>query len=301
MSDFTPDDIAAASGMTDAPSEPVSSPGAPEASAPAPASATETPATPGSASAPLVSPQPPIASGPGPIPYDRHQEIVENQRRTAVDRARREWQQSFGVQNDDEVRQAIALRNWIHQDREGFIEYLSRVTKANQPVDPFSIEPDLTTTDGVPVYSAERMKEIVRGAIAREVEKVTGQIAPLHEAREMQEAKITAWNTAAQGIAQAQQHWPYFEELKPLILAHMRATHGLPMVDAYLMALKGTQAQREKKLRETLAAEAQSKRAGSSEAPTTPRSGTPKATKGRDVREIVAETYRELAASESRA
>lgn len=298
MSDFTSDDIAAASGMTDAPSEPAPSSGAPEASAPPPAAATTPPAAPGSVSAPLA-PQP---SAPGPIPYDRHQEIVENQRRIAVERARREWQQQFGVENDDEVRQALALRTWIQQDREGFQQYLARLTQQHEPApDPLSLEPDLTTTDGVPVYSAARMKELVTGAVAQAMQQVTGQIQPLHHAHEMQEAKIAAWNEAAQGIAKAQQQWPYFEELKPVILAHMRATHGLPMIDAYLMAFKGTQAAREKKLRETLAAEAISKRAGSTEAPNAPRSGTPKPTRGRDVREVVAETYRELAAQESSA
>ena len=298
MSDFTSDDIAAAAGLSSASSESGSSPGAPEAAAPSPADASTPPAPPGSAS--VASSDPHTGSRPpAAIPYDRHTAILENQRRVAVDRARREWQQQFGVQNDDEVRQALALRNWLAQDRQGFVEYVTRLAKSSEPVDPFSLEPDLTTTDGVPVYSAARMKEIVRGAIAREVEKVTGQIAPLHEAREMQTAQIQAWQQAAQGIEAAKQNWPYFDELKPLILAHMRATHGLPMVDAYLMAFKATQTRREQMLRQTIAAEAQSKRAGSTDAPNMARAGTPKATSGRNVRDVVAETYRELAAAET--
>lgn len=218
--------------------------------------------TPAAATAPLTpeGTDPVPASLPGPIPYDRHQAILDNQRRQARDEALAEWRQQYGWAErvpQAQLQQAIQWAQRFGADPAGFLSesqaellahpehgaklrsWAARILGGKHaPALESEPGPDLVDpTTGTQLYSAGQLAKREAWREQQLAEKVNALIAPIQQ-REQQRA---AQEAHAQRAEQAQewsktlyteaQSWPRFEELRPHILARLRATPPAPNED----------------------------------------------------------------------
>jgi len=232
--DATSDDIAAAFKSLEVPAGSDSSPEHPPTPTP-PAAAPTTPLGSGSE----VSP-----STEGPIPFDRHKDILEHARVKARQEAeqsvlgRFKWAEGY---DPKEVGDGVKLMRWMLNDPEGFEREWQRQRQRAQPAAPTVEEGELKAEDGTTVYSARQVQQML-DRTAKEMEErfqrtVDEKYGPLRQEAEAQKLsqKVDVQTKAL--LAQASQ-WPMFAELKKDIGQRMLANPALSFHEAYIESFR---------------------------------------------------------------
>lgn len=289
-SPVTSDDIAALSdaGADSSPAQPVApvSP-APATAAPG-ADGTTVPETP-----------------QGPIPFDRHQSILENARTKARQEAEKEFRQKYGWADryqPQQVEQSTRLYQWLSENPKAFLSYLKAQVGDEGPAQaPARAEeppqPDLRAEDGTPVYSAPQLQKLQaweRRQYDERLEKLQKRLDEQDRVAQMRQIAVDAKASASQLLAQARSTWPLFADLQPDVLEAMRQDPALNLHDAYIRVFseKGQERLKNQWQQEytgTLA----TKQSASTPPPGKP-SGTPKKYIDMDVRELVEQEYAAL-------
>lgn len=225
---------------------------APDASAPSPADTTETASVssdsaPESSSAPdvlgVTAPQasdtaavaPPADKAPGPIPFARHQEVLENTRKQYA------WLQEHGDQQT--VQQKLAVLRRAEQDPAGFLRDFAHAAGLNPQQlfapapaptpPPAPPQPDVLLENGQMVYSDAKLQELLAFEREQMLQRVSQDIAPIKQRVVLAEAQERATHTAKQELAAAAQ-WPGFSDHKADIGAFLQANPRATLRDAYI-------------------------------------------------------------------
>ncbi len=265
MSDLSSEIDAAVDAATTAPDTGSSVPdGGTSTSAPAaPAQAAVSPTTPqsGISAAPATTDAPIQAAGTedveptGPIPLDRHKQILENARTKAEQRVRQEFQQTYGFDRE----RFQSLRPHIQQlvsDPVSFAqELVKELTQAGRwqaPQAPVQASPqpsDLNALfssdparylrraeDGSIVPTAEglmAMDQWQRAQIAKDIEARFAPLEQMRQQAEQREIQAHGWQMATQQLAEARSKWDGFGELESDIKALMLSDGRTTLESAY--------------------------------------------------------------------
>ncbi len=230
------DDIAAVWSSLEADAGADSSPAQPEPSVP-PAAA---PTTPSEGS--VVSSTPSSTEDTGPIPFERHKQILENARREAEAKARTELSQRLGwaeKYQPDVVEQGARLHAWLNQNPIEFRAWLDQQI-AQRGIAPQQDEgpppPDLRAEDGTAVYSAEQMQKLIAHERKQMLAEIRKDYDPVRQVVTKQELDQRSRQQAVSIVAEARTNWPMFSKLEPEIKARMAS--GLDLQAAYFAAFR---------------------------------------------------------------
>lgn len=205
------------------------------------------PPEPGDGSAPAPSP---IVAAPspdrrGPIPLDRHEEILRSTRRDYEDQlAELAWARG---RDPDRVRSAMDLFDRLERDPTGFHRDLGQRIETEPG-------PDIELEDGRRTYSPERAGQLARFAAREAVEQLRSEWEPRLGTAEQYTREARAYQHADDQIAAASE-WPGFAEFEGDIadaIASARARgHTLTLEGAYLRVALPKLLQSQDSLRKT--------------------------------------------------
>ena len=238
---FTGGDISAAMAAT--PATPAAAPATPASAPPPSVTAPPSPAS----TPPAVTGTTPTSPEPGPIPLDRHKEILENTRRKVAEQYA--W---LGARTQADIERMEQWYQFADRDPVTFHEqfgealrrnpmYASRLQPqkpAETPPDPV-LEPDLVGPDGSPAFSArafEAHARALRERMAAEVERrLDERLGPVEQRVAQADLEQHARQVVAGKLNEART-WEGFEELRDSIKRRMGADGRLSLEGAYLRA-----------------------------------------------------------------
>lgn len=223
---------------------------APDDSSPSVADSTPEPSAPADTTpAPAVdaTPQPsdtgvaPIEESRGPIPFDRHQAVLTNERNKF------KWLDDHG--GVEQARQKLAVTQWLERDPVGFmrtyaasqnldLSQLLPQQPAPQPKAEEPPQPDILLENGQMTYSNERMQQLLAFQERQLTQRFDKELAPIKEERATRELMQSAGQQASQQIAHARQHWADFKEheadIKAVIIqAKQQHGYNMTLAEAY--------------------------------------------------------------------
>ena len=138
----------------------------------------------------------------GPIPFDRHEAILQN--------ARAEYEKKYGWAKDldpDEIRQAQAIYQHLNGNPKEFHQWLSGVLK-DQLAEPAPSGPDYQdSSTGARFYSADRVQALLTQEIAKVKDELMGELEPIKGHYQTEAARGQAMGQIEEAKA-----WPHFDD-----------------------------------------------------------------------------------------
>lgn len=191
---------------------------------------------------------PPAATPRGPIPYDRHEAVLQKARQEY------DWLKEHGDQQT--VQQKLAILRRAEQDPAGFLRDFAVAARLNpqemfQPAappapPPAAPEPDILLENGQMTYSNERLQQLLAFQQQQLEQRFSRELAPIKQERAVTQMQQQALTRAQQQIAGAQQ-WSGFAEHKPEIGAFLRANPTATLSDAYIAVVPAKLAEQAQK------------------------------------------------------
>lgn len=231
----------------------------------------------------------------GPIPLNRHREIIENTRRKAREEAENELKQRYAWAEryqPDQVQQMHQVWDWMQRDPQQFLQTFQSMLPpqaaagAQAPAGPPPA--DYQLADGTSFYSSNQMQAWWEYQAQQLLQKIQQEYGPIRQRVIENETKDKARTEAATIIANARQSWPLFAELEPDMKVILGQSDKVTLHEAYIQAMRerGLKMQ-EEKIRSEYGAQLQRKADASTPAPrTAPTTPVNRATL--DTRELVA-------------
>jgi len=206
------------------------------------ASASSAPATAEPADPPAAAPtSPPAASSdpvppqPGPIPFDRHTEILDKARRERDEvKSRFAWAEAY---DPKQVAEGVKLHEWLMTDPQGMLESLSRQLHQQAPSPDETLQPLLKAEDGTAAYSAEQVQQLLAKQakqLKAEIEREYGPIKTKEQLRDLEQQS----QAQAKTMVAEMRSWPMFKDYEADVKAAMAADRTLPPYQAYLRVLQ---------------------------------------------------------------
>lgn len=208
-------------------------------SASSPAAPADPPAAPTTAApaAPAESAPP----QPGPIPYDRHKEILENARkeREATEQALKAkfgWAEAY---DPTHVAESVKLYQWLTTNPQGFRDFLDGQLRQQQPAKPADepIEPLLKAEDGTAAYSADQVQKLLDKQAQQLWQKVEQEFGPIKTKEQRRELEAQS-QRAAQDMVATMRTWPMFSEHEADVKALLATNATISPFNAYLQVLR---------------------------------------------------------------
>lgn len=234
----------------------------------------------------------------GPIPLDRHREILDNARRKAREDAEQEYRQKFGWAEQyqpESVSQMKQVWDWMQANPQQFIETFQKLVPPQAPAPEGPPGPDWRLEDGTLFYSAPQMQKLLEYQARQLRDQLDQEYGPIKQRVVEQEIGERAKREAGTLVGQARQHWPMFGDLEPDIKQAMAADHAISLHDAYIRVLRerGLKMQ-EDRIRSEYGAQLQRKADASTTPPRTP-SSTPTSRTSLETRDLVTMEFDRLA------
>lgn len=269
----------------------------PDVSTPAP----DSPADPVAA-----TPQPsdtgvaPVEKPRGPIPYDRHEAVLNNVRKEY------EWLKDHG--DAQTVQQKLAILRRAEQDPASFARDFVAAARLNpqelfapppgpapQPQAEEPPQPDILLENGQLAYSHERQMQLLSWKERQIEQRVSQAIAPIQQRVALADMQEQATVRARQELSAAA-HWPGFAEAKQDLAAFLQANPTATLRDAYIAVVPARLAEQAKSSEtqgyQKALTELQQK-AGAASAPTPRTAGTTQtSTAGMSFRQLLEEAAR---------
>jgi hypothetical protein len=216
-----------------------SSPSAPESSTPEVSS--DSVASPVEDTAVTATPQPSdtgvVADTRGPIPYARHEAVLNSTREKYA------WAEKYG--DPSVAQQRLAVTEWMERDPVGFL----RTYAANQGIDPQALfphhqaappapkeeapAPDILLENGQETYSHGQLQKLLAFERRQLTEQFSQQLAPIQQERMVTQRQQQAYDHARQQIAKAKA-LPGFTEHEEDLKAYLKANPTASLNDAYM-------------------------------------------------------------------
>jgi hypothetical protein len=268
--------------------------------------------------APAPTPETPAeATTRGPIPFDRHQAVLTRTRNEVGAEARKKTLEEFGIAEGVTpavVTHGVNLARMLTENPKLFLQIVQSqlgveaapaAPAAPKPAEDPEPEPDIPLADGRAVYSADQLRSWQQWnarQITAQIDKRYGAVLETHEQQTLATARRAE---AGNMVANAEQRWPLFKELRPHIRELIKAQPGpltqTSLHDAYINAYQthGVRLQRESWERERNGQrvdELNRKAGAATVRPGAPQPLTPRATKDKSFEEVAREIYHRAAA-----
>lgn len=235
----------------------------------------------------------------GPIPYDRHEAVLNNVRKEY------EWVKEHG--DPQTVQQKLAILRRAEQDPASFVRDFVNAARLNPqelftpPAPPAPVappeppQPDILLENGQLSYSHERLQQLLAWKEAQIEQRISQTIAPIQQRVALADMQEQATVRARQELSAAQA-WPGFAEAKADMAAFLRANPTATLRDAYIAVVPARLAEQAKASEtqgyQKALTELQQK-AGAASAPAPRTAGqAPGATAGLSFRELLEEAAR---------
>lgn len=175
---------------------------------------------------------------PGPIPFARHKEVLDNARKEY------EWLQQYG--DTHSVRQKLDILTRAEQDPAAFARQFVAAANLN-PAELFALQqqaaqapaapekpaPDVLLENGQMVYSDAQLQKLLEWQQDSLLSRINQDIAPIKQQAAMAQLSEQATQTAKQELAAAS-NWPGFADAKKDIADFLRANPRATLRDAYI-------------------------------------------------------------------
>jgi len=245
------------------------------------------------------------AEAQGPLPFQRHKEILESTRKKYEDELG--WARNY---EREQVTNAQNLWNWADRDPIGFYrwfesqikmnpDYRDHLTPAQEqaqqapPETPQLPQADLVTNDGERVFSAGQAESLVRYYVEQLRQEFLGKVEPVAQQFQQQQREMQATTEARKELAEAET-WPYFDDFAEDIYHAMNKDRRLSLDGAYRRVVLPRIRQIE---RQSVLSELNKKTGASTEAPGRPGQLTPRKYRDMSWEEALAAKAQELGGS----
>ncbi len=185
----------------------------------------------------------------GPIPYDRHEAVLNNVRKEY------EWVKEHG--DIQTVQQKLQILRRAEQDPAGFARDFMSAARLNPqelfgppPAPPAPVadeppQPDRLLEDGSLIYSHERMQQLLDWKARQVEQRISQQIAPIQQRVAMADMQERATVRAQQELSAAAA-WPGFTEAKADMAAYLKTNPTATLRDAYIAVVPARLAEQAK-------------------------------------------------------
>lgn len=173
----------------------------------------------------------------GPIPYDRHEAVLNNVRKEY------EWLKEHG--DSQSVQQKLQILRRAEHDPASFVRDFVNAARLNPqelftpPAPPAPVAPpeppraDILLENGQLTYSDERMQQLMAWKEAQLEQRLTQAIAPIQQRVALADMQEQATLRARQELGAAAA-WPGFTEAKSDMAAFLKANPAATLRDAYI-------------------------------------------------------------------
>jgi hypothetical protein len=186
----------------------------------------------------------------GPIPYDRHEAVLNNVRKEY------EWVKEHG--DTQTVQQKLAILRRAEQDPAGFARDFMSAARLNPqelfgppPAPPTPApapeppQPDILLENGQLSYSHERLNQLLAWKEQQIEQRISQQIAPIQQRVAMADMQERATVRAQQELGAAAA-WPGFTEAKADMAMYLKANPTATLRDAYIAVVPARLAEQAK-------------------------------------------------------
>ncbi len=186
----------------------------------------------------------------GPIPYDRHEAVLNNVRKEY------EWVKEHG--DTQTVQQKLAILRRAEQDPAGFARDFMAAARLNPqelfgppPAPPAPVappeppQPDILLENGQLSYSHERLNQLLAWKEQQIEQRVSQAIAPIQQRVALADMQEQATVRAKQELSVAES-WPGFTEAKADMAAFLRTNPTATLRDAYIAVVPARLAEQAK-------------------------------------------------------
>ncbi len=257
----------------------------------------------------------PEKATPGPIPFVKHKQILENARTEAESKVRAEYEQKYAWANVPDARETMQAFQLAETNKPMFArvilgdpEYRQILTEmlggaqgapqsgaqgASQAPSDGKIEPDFQTEDGRGFYSADALQKLLaqqQAQLQQSFDQRFKQFEPIVQERQQREAFEAAKREHAPYVQNARDSWVGFKENESAIQAKFHEnlfTKNYTLESAYREVMQPKwQADRDK-MRQEILADLNKKPAAAIKAPSGP---APVSRGGRTLEDVIRES-----------